>query len=242
MPELPEHNSPKAARVLAAAGELLLSRGSRGVTIAEVAHKAHIGKGTVYLYWKTKEDLLLGLIARDFLALVDEHTAAITADPDLIRPSRMCPRILHDVAEHPFVQALQSNDEDLLGALADDPRATTLLDTLGPDALLHTVLPVWRDNGFARSDWPLTEQVFALHALTTGFIATTSDRRSRLRVSDPGAVLAAAVTALLGPEQATPQQANTAVAEAIRMLAEARSVALNLLGLTASASEPAGAH
>jgi AcrR family transcriptional regulator len=61
-------------RVLAAAGELVLARGSRGVTIAEVARRAHIGKGTVYLYWKTKEDLLLDLVCRDFLALADEIT------------------------------------------------------------------------------------------------------------------------------------------------------------------------
>jgi hypothetical protein len=44
------------------ARELVLKRGVKGLTIAEIAEKAHVGKGTAYLYWKTKEDLLLAVI------------------------------------------------------------------------------------------------------------------------------------------------------------------------------------
>ena len=101
MSVLPEQSSPKAARILAAAGDLLLHRGSRGVTIADVAQKAHVGKGTVHLYWDAKEDLLLGLIGRDLLALADGFTAALAADPDLARPSRLAPRLLQALDDTP---------------------------------------------------------------------------------------------------------------------------------------------
>jgi AcrR family transcriptional regulator len=40
----------------------VLKRGVKGLTIAEIAEKVHVGKGTAYLYWKTKEDLLLAVI------------------------------------------------------------------------------------------------------------------------------------------------------------------------------------
>ena len=60
--ELAEHDSGTAARILAAARELVLKRGVKGLTIAEIAERAHVGKGTAYLYWKTKEDLLLAVI------------------------------------------------------------------------------------------------------------------------------------------------------------------------------------
>lgn len=231
MPNLTGHSSPKAARILAAAGELLLGRGSKGVTIAEVAQKAHVGKGTVYLYWKTKEDLLLDLVCRDFLALADEVVASVTADPDLARPSRLCPNMLHTAAAHPYVSALQSNDGDLLGVLADDPRSTRLLDTLGPDAVMHGILPIWRDNALARTDWTVEDQAFALHALVTGFLKTTTGPRSRIPVADPERVFAATVTTLLGPERATPEQVRAAAAEGIRHLAAARGTALELIGL-----------
>lgn len=225
MPDLPEHSSPKAARILAAAGELLLGRGSKGVTVADVAARAHVGKGTVYLYWKTKEDLLLGLIARDFLALADDAVAEVVADPDLARPSLFCPHVLDTLAEHPFVNALQHHDDELLGILAQDPRAAGLLDTLGPGAMMRSVLPLWRANALARTDWPLDDQATALHALTTGFIVTTAGR-------PPAAtrrVLAAAVTALLGPERATAEQVRATAAQGLDLLAAARFTVLGLI-------------
>ncbi len=225
MPDLPESGSPKAARILAAAGELLLGRGSKGVTIADVAQRAHVGKGTVYLYWKSKEDLLIGLVCRDFIALADAVTAEVTADPDLARPSRLCPNMLRHAGEHPFVNALQRGDDHLLGVLTDDPRAAELLDHLGLDGVMHRILPLWRANGLARTDWPVAEQAFALQALTNGFITT----RTPSTVTDPAKVLAAAVTALLGPENATDAQIRTAAEQGLRMLADGRAKALKII-------------
>ncbi|MGK3201319.1 TetR/AcrR family transcriptional regulator [Amycolatopsis sp. MEPSY49] len=230
MPDLPEHSSPKAARILAAAGELLLGRGSKGVTIADVAAKAHIGKGTVYLYWKTKEDLLLGLICRDFLALADDVTEAVTADPDLARPSRLLPHMLRTASRHPFVSALRGSDDGLLGALAEDPRSAELLDTLGPDAVMYDVLPIWRRHDLARTDWAFEEQAMALHALLTGFVVLTTQNRFRPGGSaDPDPAFATAVTALLGPERATADQVRATAAEGLRSLAEGRATALEII-------------
>lgn len=229
MAELPEHGSPKAARILAAAGELLLGRGSKGVTIAEVATKAHVGKGTVYLYWKTKEDLLLGLISRDFIALADEVVAAVTADPELARPSRLGPNMLEVAARHPYVNALQTGDDVLLGVLADDPRSATLLETLGAGAFLHHILPIWRRHDLARDDWDVADQAFALQALLAGFLTAAPSLKGRLPVDDPARVFAASITALLGPERATPEQVKLAAEEGIRSLEGGRSVALDII-------------
>jgi hypothetical protein len=46
MAELAEHDSGTAARILAAARDLVLKRGVKGLTVAEIAEKAHVGKGT----------------------------------------------------------------------------------------------------------------------------------------------------------------------------------------------------
>jgi AcrR family transcriptional regulator len=229
---LPEQSSSKAARILAAAGELLLGRGSKGVTIAEVAQKAHVGKGTVYLYWDTKEDLLLGLIGRDFLAVADEVTAALTADPDLARPSRLGPRMLVIATARPFVHALHI-DDGLLGALADDPRTTELLDTLGPSAMLRQLLPIWRHHHLASTAWTVADQAYALHALMTGFITVAADRQARLDTDHPTQVLAAAVTALLGPEQASAEHIKAAATDAIRLLTDQRTAVLDIISRAA---------
>ncbi|AXB44482.1 TetR/AcrR family transcriptional regulator [Amycolatopsis albispora] len=235
MPELPEHGSPKAARILAAAGELLLSRGCKGFTVADVATRAHVGKGTVYLYWKTKEELLVGLIGRDFLGLADDVTARVTADPDLARPSRLCSDMLRVGAEHPFVRALQHGDDDLLGVLAEDPRSVRLLDTLGPEGVMRAILPVWRANGLARADWPLEDQVLALQALTTGFIALSANPANRRSPAELERVFAESVTALLGPERATARQLQATVTDGLAYLAKARATALDLITQSAAA-------
>ncbi|MFD4642789.1 TetR/AcrR family transcriptional regulator [Lentzea sp. NPDC058436] len=238
MSDQPGHGSPKAARILAAAGELLLGRGSKGVTIAEVAQRSHVGKGTVYLYWKTKEDLLLDLVCRDFLAMADEVVAAVTADPGLARPSRLCPAMLRNMAAHPYVGALKSDDSSLLGALADDPRSARLLDILGPDAVMRDIVPIWRDNALARTDWTVEDQAFALRALVTGFLKSTSGTGDSIPVADPERVLAAAVTALLGPEHATAEQVRAAADAGIRDLTAKRAAALDLISLPQAAPSP----
>ncbi len=226
--ELAEHDSGTSARILAAARELVLKRGVKGLTIAEIAERAHVGKGTAYLYWKTKDELLLGLFARDFLAVVGEEIEALTADPDVARPHRLCPRLAGAALEHPFVRALQTGDADLLGALARHPRATELLDQLGPAGMVHTVLPVWRQHRLARTDWPLDEQAYALQALIAGFLetATRTSVLHSVTVENPEKVMAAAVTALLGPEEADPADVRAAAAEGLRLLQEKREAVL----------------
>jgi AcrR family transcriptional regulator len=229
--ELAEHDSGTAARILAAARELVLKRGVKGLTIAEIAEKAHVGKGTAYLYWKTKDDLLLGLFTRDFLAAVDGEIDALTADPDLARPHRLCPRLVRFAVGRPFVHALQTGDADLLGALTRHPRATELLDHLGPAGLVYTVLPVWRRHRLARADWPLDEQAYALQALMAGFLetATRTSMPGSVSVEAPEKVVAAAVTALLGPEEADPVDVSAAAEEGLRLLQEKRETVLGTL-------------
>lgn len=231
MVELPEEHSIKAARLLAAASELLLGRGARGFTVADVAQRAHVGKGTVYLYWPTKEDLLIGLVGRGFLGLLDDLIRRLTEEPDLARPSRFCPTMLAVATSQPLLAALQRHDEDLLGILADHPRSVALNDALGPSAVIGEVLPVWRRHGLARTDWETSDQVFALHGLVTGIaLSLVGPAPTARTVGDPLGVLSAAVTALLGPQRASQDQIGSAAAEIIEFLHRGRTVALELIG------------
>jgi AcrR family transcriptional regulator len=225
---LAEQDSGKAARILAAARELVLKRGVKGVTVAEIADKAHVAKGTVYLHWETKEDLLVGLFARDFLAAIDGYIDALTDDPGLGRPHRLCPRIVRTSLEFPFIRAMQSGDADLLGVLAQHPRTTELLDRLGLAALMYLVLPVWRRYGFARTDWALDDQVYVMQSLLTGFFVTANDTpvMPTVTAAEPDKVIGAAVTTLLGPEQASPADIRAAAEEGLRLLHEQRAIVL----------------
>lgn len=228
--ELPEQHSTKAARLLAAAGELLIGRGAKGFTVADVAARAHVGKGTVYLYWPTKEDLLIGLIGRGFLSLLDDLIGDLTDDPDLARPSRFCPRMLEIATAQPLVAAFQRRDADLLGMLADHPRSIAFHDALGPSAVLRAILPIWRRHGLARSDWEITDQTFALRALMTGVALSLIGPASESGTpDDPLAVLSAATTALLGPERASKTHIRSTATEIVDFLRDGRAGAMRLI-------------
>ena len=228
--ELPEKHSAKAARLLAAASELLVGRGARGFTVADVAQRAHVGKGTVYLYWPTKEDLLIGLIGRGFLSLVDDLIERLTEEPDLARPSRFCPMMLEIATSQPFIAALQRHDEDLLGILAHHPRSVALHDQLGPSAVLHAVLPIWRRHGLARQDWDIDDQTFALHALISGTaLSLIGPAPAPVTADDPMGVLGVAITALLGTERATRKQIRSAATEIMAFLRDGHTAALAVI-------------
>ena len=102
---------------------------------------------------------------------------------------------------------------------------------LGPAALMYTVLPVWRQHRLARTDWPLEEQAYALQALMTGFLDTAT-RTKVLRgvtVDAPDNVMAAAVTALLGPEKAGQAEVRAAASHGMQMLRDRRNALLALI-------------
>ena len=228
--DLPEVNSTKAARLLAAAGDLLIGRGAKGFTVADVAARAHVGKGTVYLYWPTKEDLLIGLIGRAFLGLLDDLIERLRADPDLARPSRFCPAMLEIATNQPLLAALQRHDDDLLGVLTNHPRSVALDDALGPAAVLGAALPIWRRNELARDDWDVDDQNFALRSLITGVaFSLVGPSPQRADVANPLGVLGTAVTAILGPERAIQKQLRAAAAEIIDFLREGQAAALKLI-------------
>jgi TetR/AcrR family transcriptional repressor of nem operon len=74
----PRRQPPDVRReqILDAAERVLVERGLAAATMAEVAEAAAVAKGTVYLYFESKAELLAGLRARYF-----ERFAALLGDP-----------------------------------------------------------------------------------------------------------------------------------------------------------------
>src|SRR5699024_5978926 len=80
----PEETAERADRILEAAGLLLVSWGHRKVTIEDVARRAGVGKGTVYLHFPTKEVLFLVVIMRAQVDLGRALLADMAVRPEAI--------------------------------------------------------------------------------------------------------------------------------------------------------------
>ncbi|MFI6793155.1 TetR/AcrR family transcriptional regulator [Nonomuraea sp. NPDC050383] len=235
MNQLIELHSRKAARILDSARELVLDHGVRKVTVSEIAAAAGVGKGTVYLYWPAKEDLILGLFARDLLAFLDELTARITADPATVLPRHLAPLLIRAAVVHvPLARRLQGGDTELLRLLTQQARDRELFARTTPTALGEAGLPILRRHGLVRNDRPLPEQLYAVHAVLTGFAAAAAEPGTAPRgVDDPDRVLADTMAQLLEPAVAPgPTAIATAAEETVAVLRQIRQVALELIERT----------
>lgn len=66
-----EYNDDKQQRILDAAAELFAARPFHKVLLSDVARAARVGKGTLYLYFDSKDELYLAVLFREFSGLVD---------------------------------------------------------------------------------------------------------------------------------------------------------------------------
>jgi len=84
-----EQKETRRQMILAAALALFKASPYDAISMAQVAERAGIAKGTVYLYFKTKEELFLALQTQAFAEWFDEidaHLAGLAAQPPRCAP------------------------------------------------------------------------------------------------------------------------------------------------------------
>lgn len=71
--------------ILDAAAELFAAKPFHEVRLDDIVARAQVGKGTVYLYWKSKEEVYMAIIRRGFahvLESIDEGLPSCEGDPN----------------------------------------------------------------------------------------------------------------------------------------------------------------
>lgn len=117
---MPDTRRERADRILDTATNLLLRWGYRRIRIDEVAKRSGIGKGTVYLHWRTREQMLSAVGTRETADMVDAVVAALRADPAEVAPNRLMRRIFVEAMSRPVLRAIYTQDIDTVDALVAD--------------------------------------------------------------------------------------------------------------------------
>jgi len=112
----------KRIRIIEAATELFIRQGYRKTTMDEVARHAGVAKGTLYLYVKTKAELMV-------LAIVEEKKTYMEAMKDVLAPGldprerlrRYLLMVLTFATEMPLMSRLMSGDREVLAVMAEMP-------------------------------------------------------------------------------------------------------------------------
>jgi AcrR family transcriptional regulator len=101
----PEDKLARREEILAAATRLLERAPLASVTMVEVARASRLAKGTLYLYFRTKEELLLAVFERSLASLFADLAAEV-AVTGANRPASFARAIVTCVGRQPVFTAL----------------------------------------------------------------------------------------------------------------------------------------
>lgn len=126
----------RETRILDAAGDLLLVFGYRKVTVDDVARRADVGKGTIYLHWSSKLELFATVLMREAAALTEAQLVRLRADPAEVQLHRTMRSLFLLVMRRPLARAFYTGDTELLGALSHETKVAQQVrrdeEALGP--------------------------------------------------------------------------------------------------------------
>jgi AcrR family transcriptional regulator len=156
----------RGERILDAAAELVLRHGYRRVTIEDIATRAGIGKGTIYLHWKTREALFYALLTRESIGLVRAQIDRIGTDPAEALPHRLVRTIIEHSMAQPLLAAMLTKDAEVLGKLVEQNSGPATDAGL---QLNQRYLEILRAHGLVRTDLDQVQQLYAMEIVSGGF-------------------------------------------------------------------------
>jgi AcrR family transcriptional regulator len=162
----------RSERVLDAAAELLVRWGYQRVTIDDVARHAGIGKGTVYLHFRTKESLFLTVLLRAHHGVLSGMADRVARDPAQAMPSEMLRSVYLELAADAVMRPLYLGDGEILGRLAHEASATLGELATARDKVVRAQFGLLREAGCVRTDLDVDAQLHVMGAVGVGFFFT----------------------------------------------------------------------
>jgi AcrR family transcriptional regulator len=162
----PQQRQERATGILDVAAALLLRHGYRRVTIDDVAAGAGIGKGTIYLHWKTREALFTAVFEREVLQAIGELVRALGQDPQVCLLHRFARAYFLAIMHRPLLRGLVLGDADLLGKLAKPGSARDDRHRLMSRAYFQLLA----EHRLLRDDLDVEAIAYAFQATFEGFL------------------------------------------------------------------------
>jgi AcrR family transcriptional regulator len=163
----PQPAIDRADRILDAAKELLLRWGYRRVTIDEIARHAGVGKGTVYLHWRSREQLFFAVGAREAVAMLDAVATTMRDDPQQIALHQYMRHFFLEAMTRPVLRAIFTRDAEVMDRFLVSPARRPLQS--GKLLASREYLGVLADNGLLRAGLRPEDLDYTLPAIMFGF-------------------------------------------------------------------------
>jgi AcrR family transcriptional regulator len=172
----------RADRILDAAAELMVRWGYNKTTIDDIARLAGVAKGTIYLHWKTREDLFLALMKREYVSLVQDVQQRIADDPEGGTLQGITKHSMLATMKSPLMKAVLLRDTDLLGEwMRNEYASETYFQQIAQSLAL---VELFRSSGGVRDDLDVRKLVYMLDAITIGFLVSEQYLPDDFKYSD----------------------------------------------------------
>ncbi len=172
----------RAERILDAAAELITRWGYNKTTIDDIAKKAGVAKGTIYLHWKTREDLFQALMEREDILLIEDIKQLIATDPEAGTLHGMMRNTMLATMKRPLMKALFLSDTDVLGQWARRESTGEIYEQRMAEYLKY--FEFLRSRGLVRTDISAMKQSYMISAIATGFLMVGPLMPDELAITD----------------------------------------------------------
>ncbi|TMR09126.1 TetR/AcrR family transcriptional regulator [Nonomuraea turkmeniaca] len=174
-PQDPARQLERAHRILDAAAELILRWGYDKTTIDDVAKRSGVAKGTIYLHWKTRDDLFAALLRRERVRMLEDIRAS---EPATV--SELFGRFVAVMLRRPLLRATLVGDSEVLGKLTRMKRQSVTALELG--GAFDTYLARLIEHGAVRKE--PGDHTTVIGSIVYGFVALPDMLREEARLPD----------------------------------------------------------
>ena len=157
----------RAQRILDAAAALILRWGYNKTTLDDISRQAGVAKGTIYLHWKTREELFAALTKREKLEMAEDLKQRIEHDPEGATLRGILKNSALALMKRPLLKALFLRDMEVIGKLAHSEHSSAA--SAERLAGFKTYLELLREHDLVRTDLSLRAQVYMFSAIFAGF-------------------------------------------------------------------------
>lgn len=166
-PAITDERKLREERLLDAATTLLIRWGYRKTTIDDVAREAGVGKGTIYLHWKDKNELFRAAIVREQQHYINDLQRRIAADPQGGLLHRVITHSMLATFTNPLMAAFIRGKSDLFSGIIGGSEPGLFNQVLGDSDAYFAQL---QEAGLIRKDIPASIITYLLTALKIGVI------------------------------------------------------------------------
>ena len=176
----------RGERILEAAAVLITRWGYKKTTIDDIAKQAGVAKGTIYLHWKTREELFKAVILHEEAKLMEDLKQRLDSDPEGTTLHGMIKHAMFATMKRPIWKAIMLRDTDMVGDFAQSEYASEATQKNIENFKVY--FEVLHAQKLIRTDLTLKQLLYLANTIAIGFLIIDPLLPQEYKMSDEEAV------------------------------------------------------